>query len=203
MKCWTRYMLPLITVLCVFWGIYFLYLEVDAAESNEGTIDYGACITECESLASFIEKVYGDTFYYIGSYNSLHVIDLFISSTPFLFDYESKNGYSNFYCDTSMYHFRCESDFSECRGFGSLTSGSQPLLFSLSTAFSNHDIFYRDTGKLFFHQPSPFQRAVRGQDWAAVMTEILIILPLSIVSLTFLIGLRKGLRHILTFLRRA
>lgn len=202
MKCWTRYVLPLVMALCLFLGSSFFSLEVDAQETDSDAIDYGACITECKELADVIEKSFGDSFYYLGSYSLVHGIQLAVSSTPI---YVTGQGgqYLNIYgIDVSF--FTLGSDFSYvCNSSNYSGSYSVSLIFNAATAFSNHDILYKDTGELFFRGPSPFQRVVQAQDWTAVMMEIVMVLPLLIVSLTSLIGLRKGLRFISTLLHQA
>lgn len=202
MKCWIKYMMPLVIAVCVFLGSYFYSQASENQETSTQIIDYGACITECTGLFSSVSNFYGDTFYYLGSYCNDR-IQLVFSSSPILVYSRSVPGsigvkgydlcFYSVAADSSSYKFI--NSFS-----GSYSVG---LSFDLSTAFSNHDIYNRDSGELFFHQPSPFQRAVQAQDWTTVMTEIVIILPLLIVSLTSLLGLRKGLRFILNLLHRA
>lgn len=202
MKCFTRYMLPLVIALCMFLSCSSFSIRAEAEETNTETVDYSACITECKQLADFIEKNFGDSFYYLGSYSDGYGIGLIVSSTPIYFS--GQNGASISLSGINASCFKLRSDFSYIANTINFSdSYSVSLFFDASTAFSNHDILHKDTGELFFHQPSPFQTAVRAQDWTTVMMEIVMILPLLIVSLTFLIGLRKGLRHILSFLRQA
>ena len=63
MKCWTRYVLPLVIALCVFLGSFFYSQASDAQGTGGNTIDYGACITECPGLADAITSSCGDTYY--------------------------------------------------------------------------------------------------------------------------------------------
>lgn len=202
MKCWTRYMLPLVMALCLFLGSSFYSQASEAQETSGNMIDYGACITECTGLANDVTRFYGDTFYYLGSFCGDCIYLVFSSSPIVVYDRSvpqsiGVQGYDlRFYSVTANFSSYSLLSFRS----GLYNSGSS---FNMSTAFSNHDIFYRDSGELFFHQPSPFQRAVQAQDWTAVMMEIVTILPLLIVSLTSLIGLRKGLRFISTLLHQA
>lgn len=198
MKCWTKLVMPLVISLCLFLGGSFYSQASDVRE----TADYGACVTECGELAGFLADIYGDTFYYLGSYCNDSII-LVVSSSPVSVYSRSQAGSIGVQgYDLSFYSVT--AGFSSCELLSS-RSGlyNSGFSFDMSTAFSNHDVFYRDTGELFFHQPSPFQRIVRTQDWAAVMTEIVIILPLLILFLTFLFGLRKGLVFFSNLLRRA
>lgn len=73
---------------------------------------------------------------------------------------------------------------------------------SRSVCSSSYAI-YNTNGDLFFQGPPLLPPVLRPLDLKAVMEEILIILPLLIVSLTSLLGLRKGLRFILNLLHRA
>lgn len=204
MKCFTRYMLPLVIAVCMFLGSYFYSRAAEDQEAGRQTTDYSACITECTSLASYLSTYFGDDFYYMGSYMpSKDSICLWVCKSPF-----------QVYGDTSPTRISLRGDYlnlifvspdfssyQKSRSYGAGVGVG--TFFDPSTGFANFDVFHADTGELFFHQPSPFQRAVQAQDWTTVMTEIVMILPLSIVFLTSLLGLRKGLRFFLNLLHRA
>lgn len=204
MKCWIKYMLPLVMAFCLFLGSSFFSLRADAQETDAAPIDYGACITECAGLASHLSTYFGDGFYYMGSYMpSKDKIYLCVSEYPFQVYGDTSSTTISVYGDYLNFFF-VVPDFSSYQKSGSFGIGSGlGMFFDSSTGFANFDVSNKDTGELFFHQPSPFQRVVQTQDLAAVMTEIIMILPLLILSLTSLIGLRKGLRFVSSFLHRA
>lgn len=209
MKCWTWYALPWVMAFCLFLGSAFFSLEADAAQEDAGS-QY--------AVDKIMASVDGDLYTYnvvvslsIPGYSDY--IYLYSTTAPLM--YFLDNGYGVLGFSDSPGDFIVYK-YNESAGHCSFESqGSRKplpdnfLMRGLGKCYSSSYDIYRckadgePTGELFFQGPSPFQQAVRGQDWTAVMMEILIILPLSIVSLTFLIGLRKGLRHILTFLHRA
>lgn len=204
MKFWIKYVLPVIMAFCLFLGSSFFSFEAAAQETSGNTVDYSACITECAGLASYLSTNFGDDFYYMGSYMpSKGKIYLCVSKYPFQVYGNTSSTNISVYGDYLNFFF-VDSDFSSYQLKGSYGADcGLGVFFDSSTGFANFNVSHRDTGELFFHQPSPFQRIVRTQDWAAVMTEIIIILPLLILSLTSLLALRKGLKHILSFLRQA
>lgn len=196
MKCWIKYVLPLAMALCLFLGSSFYSQASEAQETSGNTVDYSACITECPGLAGLV----GD--YYLGSFCRDRIY-LVVSSSPIVV-YDRSIPQSIGVQGYDLCFYTVAADFSSYSYRSRLSGlGNTGFDFDMSTAFSSHDIFYRDSGELFFHQPSPFQRVVQTQDLAAVMMEIIVILPLLILSLTSLLALRKGLKHILSFLRQA
>lgn len=204
MKCWIKYVLPVVMAFCLFLGSFFYSQASDAQGASVQTIDYSACITECPGLEDSIISACGDTYYYFGNCRNGSII-LYVSPSPILIYGVSSDGSGKmsisaydlkiYKITTDYSSYTLTSSYSGLRGLG--------ITFDLPTGFSNHDVYDQDSGELFFHHPSPFQRVVRTQDWAAVMMEIIAILPLLILSLTSLLALRKGLRHILSFLQQA
>lgn len=205
MKFWFKYVLSVVMAFCLFLGSSFFSLEAAAQEAGGDTIDYSACITECPGLEdSIISACGGDTYYYFGNCRNGSII-LYVSPSPISIYGVSSDGSGKmsisaydlliYKITTNYSSYQCTNHYTGLRGFG--------ITFDMSTAFSNHDIYDSNSGELFFHHPSPFQRVVRNQDWTTVMTEIIVILPLLILSLTSLLALRKGLNHILSFLRQA
>ena len=203
MKCWIRYVLPLVMALCLFLGSIFYSQASDAQETSGNTIDYSACITECPRLEDAIIKTCGNTYYYFGSCYNGSII-LYVSPSPISVYGVPSGGSGKISISAHGLHiFNITTDYSSYKvTYSSSGSVGVGASFDMPTGFSNHDV-YDDSGELFFHHPSPFQRVVRIQDWAAVMTEIIMILPLLILSLTSLLALRKGLKFISSFLRQA
>ena len=205
MKCWTRYVLPLVIALCVFLGSSFCSLRVEAEEDV--------------SYPPFFDLMTGwDNYFLI---EDTYPVPGFSGSTihyPFykLFLYNGSTiGYikglnvyaSNSFSSYSIYTYYPDQDtdwqnFSSGFNVSSVQVGDEDLGRGMNVISSSQDI-YSSYGELVFQGPSPFQRVVRTQDWTAVMTEIVMILPLLIVFLVSLIGLRKGLRFISSLLHRA
>lgn len=204
MKCWIKFVLPVAMALCVFLGSSFYSQASDSGGTSGQTTDYSACITECPGLLDSITGACGDTYYYFGNCRNGSII-LYVSPSPISVYGVSSDGSGRmsiyaydlliYKITTSYSSYQCTNHYSGLCGIG--------ITFDMPTAFSNHDIYVHDSDELFFHHPSPFQRVVRNQDLAAVMTEIIVVLPLLIVSLTFLIGLRKGLRFVSSLFHQA
>lgn len=195
MKCWTRYVLPLVMALCLFLGSSFFRLDVAAATDIESYDVY--------DVVSAVAESYPEGLF---DYNLVFTrpnggITLFSSTAPlhvFL-------GNSTIQCYThteSFYWYYYGGDGKWVRSGSGLSSTISPLSAFKSLLSSSYDVYDSD-GNLFFRGPSPFQRAVQAQDWTAVMMEIVMILPLLIAFLTFLVGLRKGLKFISTLLHQA
>lgn len=213
MKCWTRYALPWVMAFCLFLGSLFFSLDVKAAQDDT------ALSFDVDAVMASID---GDFYPYnvIVSANIVgYPTKYYLLSTSAPLSYHQESSIYRYYClsffetfgdyivyvcndQTKQFTFNSKGSLDPYPESNRVVSMGVRQFFS-----SSYDIYKyqgsQNTGELVFQGPSPFQQAVRGQDWTAVMMEILTILPLSIVSLTFLIGLRKGLRHILTFLRRA
>lgn len=199
MKCFTRYMLPLVTALCVFLGSCFFHLEVEAAEEDQ---DY--------PLMSVLPADVKDGAHYVYfHFNGASIYYFYFCNL--VTDPENGDFYYNISADGRPYVFvprnsvrySYNANTDSWRFDSGVPYGVTIYLNSYSVYSANFDILNSSTGEIFFRAPSPFQRAVQAQDWTTVMAEIVIILPLSIVSLTSLLGLRKGLRFILNLLHRA
>lgn len=206
MKCYTRYMLPLVIAVCMFLGSLFISLDVHAQEKSTDGLGYESYFLACREEVQKVLDGRGyslDNLYYYGYYDeSSKFVKVFLSTQKFICHSYTN---SSFLCDFSsvVYEFYISTDC-EVLNWGDRSSPNIiRMTFNLdSSSFSNHDILY-ENGELFFQGPSPFQQAVRGQDWTTVMTEIVIMVPLLIVFLVSLIGLRKGLRFVSSFLHRA
>lgn len=198
MKCWTRYtcVLPWIIAICLFLGSSFFRLDVAAATTDIESYDV------YDVVAAVSESYPGGLF----DYNLVFVrpsgeISLFSSTVPLLVSPED----SIIFCSShleSLYWYSYVGNGKWVRN----GSGSRPTVNPLS-AFkslmsSSYDVYDGD-GILFFQGPPLLPPVLRPLNLMAVMEEILMVLPLLILSLTCLIGLRKGLKHILTFLRQA
>lgn len=204
MKCWIKFVLPVAMALCVFLGSSFYSQASDAQGISAQMTDYSSCITECPGLEDAIIKTCGNTYYYFGSCYNGSII-LYVSPSPISVYGVPSGGSGKISISAHGLHiFNITTDYSSYKvTYSSSGSVGVGASFDMPTGFSNHDVYDKDSGELFFHHPSPFQRVVQTQDWTAVMTEIIIILPLLILSLTFLIGLRKGLRFVSSYLHRA
>lgn len=211
MKCWTRYVLPLVIALCVFLGSSFYSSAAEDTDAVQGVtpegLGYEACFLACkdEVQAVLDGRNYNfDDFYYYGYYDeALDQIKVYLTQRKLVCDscsdtyFVAQERYLTIYTAVVTR----DSKLLSCHyNYYSLNTN---INFPLnSTSFSSYDI-YDSAGDLFFQGPSPFQRVVRIQEWTAVMTEIVMILPLLIVFLVSLIGLRKGLKVILILLHRA
>lgn len=209
MKCFTRYMLPLVLALCMSLGSLFFSLDVNAQEKGTDGLGYESYFLACRDE---VQKVLDgrnyslDDFYYYGYYDeSSGFVRVYVTSNKFSCDSNTDSSFSFTTQYITIYTFDISTG-SDCKIMSSnyrYQSTRATFTYKIdSTAFSNYDIYYSGTDEIFFQGPSPFQQAVRGQDWTTVMTEIVMILPLLIVSLTFLLGLRKGLRFISSLLHR-
>lgn len=210
MKCFTRYMLPLVLALCMSLGSLFFSLDVNAQEKGTDGLGYEsyflACREEVQKVLDGRNYSLDDSYYY-GYYDETSgSVRVYVSNSKFYCDPDSYTG-SSFTFTTryiDLYTFDISTDCKILsRSFTPQNTNVCRTYKINSTAFSNYDIYYTGTDEIFFQGPSPFQQAVRGQDWTTVMTEVVMILPLLIVSLIFLLGLRKGLRFISSFLHRA
>lgn len=211
MKCYTRYMLPLVTLLLVFLCSAFFRLEVkaDSFDSLNACMD---SIISCNSETYPFVVLMGDPIN-MGDYLQYTV---YLSESELLYDSHADVLYY-LDCKYRFYHYCYIKQFSN--GSCSVTSVIEQSHTSNSSnsirlqgkpiLSSSCDIYYQVNGlgeksdEIFFQGPSPFQQAVRGQDWTTVMTEIVIMVPLLILFLVSLIGLRKGLRFVSSFLHRA
>lgn len=213
MKCWTRYVLPLVIVMYMFLGSSFYSSAAEPEETDavqgvtpEG-LGYEACFLVCkdEVQAVLDGRDYNfDDFYYYGYYDeALDQIKVYLTQHKLVCDSCSDTYFVAQERYLVMYTavVTRDSKLLSCQ-YNYYTMNTNINFPLNSTSFSNYDI-YDAAGDLFFQGPSPFQRAVRGQDWTTVMMEIVMILPLLIVFLVFLIGLRKGLKVILNLLHRA
>lgn len=213
MKCFTRYMLPLVTVLCMFLGSLFFSIKVDASP------DDAAPSFDVDAVMASID---GD-FY---SYNV--IVSANIVGYPLKYYLISTSAPLFYHKEGSIYNYDSLSFFESSGKFIKYVYNEQTGQFTLSSEgtqdsylessrvvtmgvrqffSSSYDIYRyqgsQNTGELVFQGPSPFQQAVRGQDWTTVMMEIVMIVPLSIAFLVSLHALRKGLRFISSFLHRA
>lgn len=205
MKCWIRYVLPLVMVMCLFLGSSFYSQASDAQEISTDGLGYEsyflACRDEIQKILDYKGLSIND-FYYYGYYDdALGGVKVYLMDAPFVCvshtssSFTARIGYHD-------YEFLISTDCKIIKTDYHQRPSASIRTYTLdSTSFSSQDIY--DGDELVFQGPSPFQRAVRIQDWAAVMMEIIIILPLLILSLTSLIGLRKGLRFVSSFLHQA
>lgn len=211
MKCYTRYMLPLVIAVCMFLGGLFFSLDVEAA-SFDSLDSCMSSIISCNSEIYPFIVLEGNPVN-MGDYLQYTV---YLSESELLYDL---NADALYYldCKYRFFHYCYIRQFSD--GSFSVTSVVEQshtsnssnciLLQGKPILSSSCDIYYQvnrvgeKSDEIFFQGPSPFQQAVRGQDWTTVMTEIVIMVPLLIVFLVSLIGLRKGLRFVSSFLHRA
>lgn len=213
MKCYTRYMLPLVIAVCMFLGSLFFSLDVEAAQDDT------APSFDVDAIMASID---GD-FY---TYNV--IVSANIVGYPTKYYLISTSAPLFYHKESSIYQYDCLSFFESSGNYITYVyneNSEQFTFYSKGTLdpypdsnrvammgvrqffSSSYDIYkYQGsqyTGEVVFQGPSPFQQAVRGQDWTTVMTEIVIMVPLLIVFLVSLIGLRKGLRFVSSFLHRA
>lgn len=196
MKCFTRYMLPLVIAVCMFLGSYFFHLEVEAAEDDK---DYPFM----PELSAGVED--GTHYvYFCSNVGSSFMVYVCRNATSEDFYYKvSDQGVPRVWIPKSSGRSSYDARTDSWRNDGGVPYGVWVDLNAFSVYSANFDILNSNTGEIFFRAPSPFQQAVQAQDWTTVMTEIVMILPLSIVFLTSLLGLRKGLRFFLNLLHRA
>lgn len=194
MKCWTRYVLPLVIALCVFLGSSIFSLKANAADIESYDV---------YDVVSAVAESYPEGLF---DYNLVFVrpsgeISLFSSTAPLHVFLGNSTILASTHTDSFYWYSYTGNGKWVRNGSGSSsTIGSLSAFKSLLS--SSYDVYDSD-GNLFFRGRSPFQRVVRAQDWTTVMMEIVIILPLLIAFLIFLVGLRKGLRFILSLLHRA
>ena len=207
MKCYTRYMLPLVIAVCMFLGSLFISLDVHAQEKSTDGLGYESYFLACrEEVQSVLDgRGYSlDNFYYYGFYDeSSGYVKVYVADRPFTYDSSGSYFFGSRYLTLYKFDISLESKIVNKSYYFYNASAVNFSLKCDSTSFSNYDVYYKGTDEIFFQGPSPFQQAVRGQDWTTVMTEIVIMLPLLIVFLVSLIGLRKGLRFVSSFLHRA
>lgn len=211
MKCWTRYVLPWIIALCVYLGSSFCSLAAEETDAVQGVtsegLGYEACFLTCKDEIQAVIDGRGfnfDDMYYYGYYDAaLDQIVVYLSSTKLVCSSYTDSSfvasvtYKTIY--TCIVTTECNLVSCSYRYYSMNSNASYALN---ATSFSSYDI-YDSAGDLFFRGPSPFRQAVQGLNWVTVMTETLMILPLLIVSLTFLLGLRKALRLVSSLLHRA
>lgn len=207
MKCWTKYVLPLVIVVCVFLGSSFYSQASDAQETNIDGLGYESYFLACRDEIQEILDYKGfsfDDFYYYGYYDeALGGIKVYLMSDPFICASYTNSSFSC-YVGKHDYEFVISTDCKIIKRDYHQRPAATLRTYTLdSTSFSSQDIYTADGEELVFRGPSPFQRAVRGQDWTTVMMEIIVILPLLILFLASLIGLRKGLRFVSSFLHQA
>lgn len=210
MKCWMRYVLPWIMAFSLFLGSSFFSLDVNAQEKGTEGLGYESYFLACREDVQEVLDGRGyslDDFYYYGYFDeSSGFVRVYVTNQKFVCDSCTDSSFTFTTQYITIFTFDISTG-SDCKIMSSnyrYQSTRANFTYKIdSTAFSNYNIYYRGTDEIFFQGPSPFQRVVRTQDWAAVMTEIIIILPLLILSLTSLLALRKGLKHILSFLRQA
>ena len=199
MKFWIKYVLPVVMAFCLFLGSSFFSLEACAAGESQDYPQMSVLPDDVKDGAHYIylHSNSGSTyyFYYCNFVNNSDHDDfthkvLSNGSSCILIPH-----------DSVRYSYNAATD--SWKFDSGVPYGVTMYLNSYSVYSANCDILDADTGEIFFRAPSPFQRVVRTQDWAAVMMEIIAILPLLILSLTSLLALRKGLKHILSFLRQA
>lgn len=207
MKCYTRYMLPLVIAVCMFLGSLFISLDVHAQEKSTDGLGYESYFLACREEVQKVLDGRGyslDNFYYYGFYDeSSGYVKVYVTNGPLTYD--SSNSYFFVSRYSVLYRFDISAEskvVNSSYNYYDFSAANLSLKCD-STSFSNYDVYYKGTDEIFFQGPSPFQQAVRGQDWTTVMTEIVIMLPLLIVFLVSLIGLRKGLRFVSSFLHRA
>lgn len=199
MKCWTRYMcvLPWIIAICLFLGSSFFRLDVAAATTDIESYDV------YDVVSAVSESYPGGLF----DYNLVFVrhsgeICLFSSTVPLIVYLENHTIRYPSSTSERFYWYSYVGNGKWVRN----RSGSNPIVGSMSAfkslVSSSYDV-YDNYGILFFQGPPLLPPVLRPLNLMAVMEEILMVLPLLILFLTCLIGLRKGLKHILTFLRQA
>lgn len=196
MKCWMRYVLPWIIALCLFLGSSFFRLDVAAATTDIESFDV-------YDVASAVSESYPEGLF---DYNLVFVrpsgeICLFSSTVPLLVSLDD----STIICSSHLESFYWYSYVGNGKWVRN-GSGSKPAVNPLSSfkslVSSSYDVYDGD-GILFFQGPPLLPPVLRPLNLMAVMEEILMVLPLLILSLTFLIGLRKGLRFISSLLHQA
>lgn len=207
MKCWIKYVLPLVMAFCLFLGGSFHSRAAETRETSTEGLGYEyyvlACRDEIQESLDY-KKLSFDDMYYYGYYDeAAGGVKVYVYNSPLECVSYTDTSFSC-YVPRHDYEFVISAD---CRiiksDYHERSSAALRAYKLYPSSFSSQDIYTYDTQELVFQGPSPFQRAVRTQDLAAVMMEIVIILPLLILSLTSLIGLRKGLRFVSSFLHRA
>lgn len=208
MKCWLKYMLPLVIAVSVFLGSsFFSYASEAVQEVTSEGLGYEAWFLACKDDVQAVLDGRGfvlDDMYYYGYYDdALDQIKVYITNRKLVCDSCSDTSFIAQERSLTMYLAVVTTDCKLLSCTYHYYSMNTNISFPLnSTSFSSYDI-YDEAGDLFFQGPSPFQRVVRTQDWTTVMMEIVMILPLLIASLAFLLGLRKALKSILSLLRQA
>ncbi len=202
MKCWTKYVLPLVIALFVFLGSFFsLYVNAAGAVETEDTDNPYA-------LDNILPLIDGDLYDYNFVCTDSSYVYLFSLTCPSLVALDSSNGYYNVYPSDDGYLFIYKLFDGEwilhndVHIYGYDSEHRSTLTSASSFYSSNFDIYDVD-GNLFFQAPPLLFRVIRLLNLTAVMEEIVMILPLLIAFLVSLIGLRKGLKFILNLLHRA
>lgn len=199
-------MLPLVIAVSMFLGSYFISQAVETSDISGSYPSFESCMEDIIRNNPEYPAIF--------SYDFPIERDNYIAYPVYLCDcrlsYSKSNdvlyyidGISRYYHHCYIYEFNDGSfGVSPVLDLKQGFTGSLSLM-GHSILYSSFDIYYYNSDEIFFQGPSPFQQAVRGQDWTTVMTEIVIMVPLLILFLVSLIGLRKGLRFVSSFLHRA
>ena len=151
MKYWTRYMLPLVMALCLFLGSSFCSQAAQNTETGIKIVDYSACITECPGLEDAITSSCGNTYYYFGSCYNGSII-LFVSPSPISVYGVPSGGSGRISISAHGLHiFSITTNYSSYKvTYSSSGSVGVGASFDMPTGFSNHDVYDKDSGELFF-----------------------------------------------------
>ena len=186
----------------------------------------GSCLTVCAADDNPYSDVYnsyhksgfdyflvfdkGDSISY--AFCDQPVFHQFVGSNYYLTPTSDYHIYAVFY-DKSKKTFSLSGDRSDLKNWKfikiELMKGSSVELYTGgSLIYSNHDIFEiganKETDEPFFQGPvRPLVAAVQGAAPEEALKEVILLIPLSILFLAGCLGLRKGLRLLLTLLHQA
>lgn len=183
----------------------------------------GSCLTvsaaapsSADEYKSVISKYQKDGFNYclvIEQDSKVNYIRYIFTDCPLYAFYSSRDSCYYLGCKTSYNSYLVDySIVSDSFSIGSTQSFSSGLyVLAIGTGstllYSNTDIYYsdaKDGDDPFFRGPErPLVAAVRGASPEEALKEVILLIPLSILFLAGCLGLRKGLRLLLTLLRRA
>lgn len=190
-------MLPLVIAVCIFLGSLFFSLEADAAELDSYVIE--DIIPDLPGLVFDHNVVLRDYF----------SDDIYFISSEFPVGVNKYKNYDDAYDFLALETgtFKVYSYKNGNWALSPLSSYAPGLNVRLGiisrSVFSSSHAIYDVNGDLFFQGPPLLPPVLRPLNLKAVMEEILMILPLLILFLVSLIGLRKGLRFVSSFLHRA
>lgn len=133
-------------------------------------------------------------------------IYIFSAYRPFVSKFGSGSVYSLGYDVGDYWMYFSTNSGSSYGEYHTVVSDQNKAIANVSNQYSiissTSDIYY-DNGAIFFQLPRPLVAAVQGASPAEALKEVILLIPLSILFLAGCLGLRKGLRLLLTLLHRA